>query len=397
MKVLQINSVYPTKSTGKIAYQIAEVQKSHGITPYIAAGDCFAEGDNLYAMDTKLYRKVNILKTRLFGKHGFYNKSATRKLLRWIDKVQPDVIHLHNIHGHYLNVKLLFEYIKEHEIPVLWTLHDCWAFTGHCSHFDYIGCNKWLEGCHHCSLKADYPISWFFDRSKGNYKAKKELFTAPHKMHITLPSKWHKSLCDKSFLNKYPITVVNNGISLDAFKPTESDIRKEMGIEDKFVILAIVNNLAGTKGGQYLPELAKYLKEDECIVLLTLGDAGEDLPANIYLAPKTSDPEKLARLYTMADVFVNPSLQETFSLINLESIACGTPVVTFDSGGGLESQSEKTGVAVKRADVKGMYEGIERVRRGEFKKEDCIQRAREFDYKLKYEQFIDIYKELLDD
>lgn len=395
MRVLQINSVYPVKSTGKIVYEIAEVQKKHGIEPYVACGNSYISEDNVYAVDNRLYRKINILKTRLFGKHGFYNRLATRKMLKWVDEIKPDIIHLHNIHGHYLNVKLLFEYIAKNNIPVVWTLHDCWAFTGHCSHFDFQGCDKWKTGCYKCPLKKEYPVSWIFDRSKGNYKAKKKLFTLPERMYITVPSKWHKELCEQSFLNKYPIETVNNGISLHTFKPTPSDVRKRLNLEDKFVILAIVDNLSSNKGGKYLPELSKYLKEDERILLLTSEDINIPLPENIVKAPKTSEPEELAQLYTAADVFVNPSLQETFSLVNLESIACGTPVVTFDSGGGLESQNEKTGVAVKRTDVKGMYRGIERVRSGEFCKEDCIKRAGEFDCKIKFDRFADIYGEVL--
>lgn len=395
MRVLQINSVYPVKSTGRIAYEIAEIQKKHGIEPYVACGDSFIEDGNVYVIGNKLYRKINILKTRLFGRHGFYNRFATKKLLHWIDTIKPDIIHLHNIHGHYINVELLFEYITRKDIPVVWTLHDCWAFTGHCSHFDFVGCDKWKTGCHSCELKRDYPISWFFDRSKKNYKDKKRIFTSPRKMCITLPSKWHEGLCKQSFLNKYPIRVVNNGIDLDIFKPTPSRLRRELGLEDKFVILGIVDTLCSTKGGQYLPELSRYLDEDERILLLTLEEVREKLPENIVLAPRTSDPLKLAELYSLADVFVNPSLQETFSLINLESIACGTPVVSFDSGGGLESQTEKTGVVVKRTDVKAMYDGIKRVKRGEFKSEDCVERAREFDRRLKFEEFADIYREVL--
>lgn len=395
MKVLQINSVYPIKSTGRIAFEIAEIQKKHGIEPYIACGESRVQGENIYAMGSKLYMKLNILKTRLFGKHGFYSKSATKKMLKWVDGVKPDIIHLHNIHGHYLNIKLLFEYIEKNNIPVVWTLHDCWAFTGHCAHFDFAGCDKWKTGCHSCKLKKDYPISWFFDRSKESYRDKKRLFTSAVKSHVTTPSKWLKDLCDQSFLGVYPVTVVNNGIDLSEFSPTPSDLRKSMGIEDKFVILGIVDNLNSMKGGQYLLELSKELKEDECIVLLTLSENVGEVPENIRLLSKTVSTKRLAEIYTMADVFVNPSLQETFSMINLEAIACGTPVVTFDSGGGVESQSEKTGVVVPRTNVKAMYRGIQRVKNGEFRREDCVNRAQSFDYKIMFEKYIDIYKDIL--
>lgn len=395
MKVLQINSVYPVKSTGKIAYEIAEVQKKHGIEPYVVCGESKVQAQNVFAMKSGLYLKFNILKTRLFGKHGFYSKSATRKMLKWVDTVSPDVIHLHNIHGHYLNIELLFEYIAKKNIPVVWTLHDCWALTGHCAHFDFAGCDKWKTGCHHCELKKDYPVSWFFDRSKESYNDKKRLFTSVEKCHITTPSKWLKGLCEQSFLGKYPVTVVNNGVDLTVFHPTPSDLRKSMGLEDKFVILGIVDSLNSMKGGRYLLELSSLLAEDECIVLLTPSENAGEVPDNVRLVSKTVSAQELAEFYTMADVFVNPSLQESFSMINLEAIACGTPVVTFDSGGCKESQSDKTGVAVPRADVKAMYEGIRRVKNGEFKSEDCVERAQEFDCRIKFEKYIDIYKDIL--
>lgn len=395
MKVLQINSVYPTKSTGRIAAQIAEIQLSHGISPFIACSQSFSYGDNIFEMKSGLYKKVNILKTRIFGKHGFYNKSATKDMLKWVDEVKPDIIHLHNIHGHYLNIKLLFEYLKEKNIPVVWTLHDCWAFTGHCSHFDFVGCEKWKTGCHHCSLKKDYPVTWFFDRSKEAYRDKKRLFTALDKMVITTPSKWLKELCKESFLAEFPVEVVNNGIDLSLFKPTESDFKSRLNIDGKFVILGIVDSLKGTKGGQYFVELSKKLKEDEVILLLTPSTVEGDVPENIKIYSENVSTKELSSLYTMADVFVNPSLQESFSMVNLESLACGTPVVTFNSGGTTECHSDKTGVMVKRGDLNSLYEGIKKVRSGAFSSEECIKRAVEFDYKVKFEKFIHIYNDIL--
>lgn len=397
MKILQINSVYGERSTGRIAYELALLQRENNMKPYIVSGEGTSDSPDIHIMSGKLYLKFNILKTRLFGKHGFYSKLATKRMLKFADRVSPDIIHLHNIHGHYFNVKMIFEYIKKHNIPVVWTLHDCWAFTGHCAHFDYAGCDGWKTGCGNCPQRRCYPDSWFFDRSKGNLKAKKELFTSLEKMHIVTPSHWLASLVEQSFLSKYPITTIHNGIDTEKFSPIESDLKKQLGLENKFVILGIVSNLNSTKGGQYFLELAKLLSRDEHIVLLSLEKDFDKLPDNITPLPRTESAEELAKVYSGADVFVNPTLQDTFPTVNLEALCCSTPVVTFATGGSAESLSENCGIAVKKGNVESLYEGIQKVRKGEFSKEKCRERGIEFASKDCYSKYIDIYREFSTD
>ena len=394
MKILQINSVYGERSTGRIAYELACAQIKNSIDPYIVSGEGKSDSPNIHIMSGKLYLKMNILKTRLFGKHGFYSKLATRRMLKFVSKVSPDIIHLHNIHGHYFNVKMIFEYIHKHNIPVVWTLHDCWAFTGHCPHFDYIGCDRWKSGCGNCPQRRGYPDSWFFDRSKGNLKAKKKLFTLPQKMHIVTPSYWLSSLAKQSFLSKYPVTTIPNGIDTEKFCPAESDLKKRLGIDNKFVIMGIVSNLNSTKGGQYFLELAKLLKEDEHIVILSLEKDFEKLPQNITALPRTESAEALAKAYSGADVFVNPTLQDTFPTVNIEALSCGTPVVTFDTGGSSESLTQDCSVVVKKGDTKGLYEGIQIVRNGDFSREKCRARGLEFTSENCYSKYIDIYRNI---
>lgn len=396
MKILQINGVYPIKSTGRIVKEIEVVHNKNNIDSYVAACECTVNKPNVHTMGSTWYVKANILKTRLFGKHGFYNKSATRRLLRWIDEIKPDIIHLHNIHGHYVNVKLLFEFIKKHDISVVWTLHDCWAFTGHCSHFDYVGCNKWQKGCYSCPMKKSYPGSWFFDRSRGNYSAKKALFTGVTKMHIVTPSQWLKDLCQKSFLGKYPVTVIHNGIDTDVFSPTASDLRKELGIEDKFVIMGIVNKFSGYKGGEYFLKLSRMLSDDEVILLVSLEEKPEDIPENIIALPRTADDKRLAAIYSAADVFVNPTLQDTFSMVNIEALSCGTPVVTFNSGGSSEMISEKCGVSVNRGNIKALFDSIQKVKDGAFSADDCRAQALMFKTEDCFSKYLDIYKSVSD-
>ncbi len=394
MKVLQINSVYGVKSTGRIAYDLVQLQEKNNIEAFVVSGEGSFDSPNVYVMSGKLYQKLNILLTRLFGRHGFYNKFATRRLIRYMDKVSPDVIHLHNIHGHYINIKLLFEYIQRKNIPVVWTLHDCWAFTGHCPHFDYVGCERWREGCGNCPQQKGYPISLFFDRSKRNFADKKQLFTGVEKMHIVTPSRWLAELAEQSFLGKYPVSVVNNGIDTDVFSPSASDMRERLGLSDKFVILGIVSNLNSTKGGQYFLKMSERLREDEQIVLLSLEDT-ENLPKNITALPRTESAHELAQIYSMADVFVNPTLQDTFSMINLEALSCGLPVVTFRTGGCCEAVTEECGVLVEKGDENALYEAVCRVRQGEFSSSISRQRGLEFDREICFSKYIDIYKDIV--
>lgn len=395
MRVLQINSVYGIKSTGRIAYDLVKIQEENNIEAFVACSSTDIKGDNILSMSKgPLWDKINILKTRVFGKHGFYNKGDTRRLLRFMDKVKPDIVHLHNIHGHYVNIKMLFRYIVKHNIPVVWTLHDCWAFTGHCPHFDYVGCEKWKIGCHHCSQQKGYPCSWFFDRSKGSYKAKKELFTSVQKMHIVTPSQWLADLTKESFLGKYPVSVIHNGIDVDAFNFTPSDLREKLSLTDKFVIMGIVSNFNSTKGGQYFLELSGYLKEDEQILLVSVEEEVENLPKNIIALGRTEDARELAKYYSVADVFVNPTLQDTFSMINVEALACSTPVVTFKTGGSMESLTEECGIVAEKGNGKALYDSICKVREKKYDRKKCRERGMEFSRELKFKSYIEVYKNI---
>ncbi len=397
MKVLQINSVYGIKSTGRIAADLVKLQKKYGAEAFVACSTTDVRDENVFSMsNSKLYDKANILLTRLFGRHGFYNKTATRRLIKYIDSVKPDIIHLHNVHGHYLNIKMLFTYIAKHSIPVVWTLHDCWSFTGHCPHFDYIGCEKWRTGCHHCSQRRGYPNSWFFDRSKRNYKEKKELFTQVEKMHIVTPSWWLSDLVKESYLGKYPVTVVHNGVDTEVFSPVDSDMKERLGLKGKFLILGIVTALSGRKGGEYFRKLSEKLSEDEHIILLSYAGDVSSLPENITAVPRTNSKEELAQIYSCADVFVNPTLEDTFPTVNLEALSCGTPVVTFDTGGSKESLREDCGIVVPQGDTDELYKAIERIKEGGFTSDACRNRGLEFTREQRFEDYMGVYNSLID-
>lgn len=347
MKVLQINSVCGVGSTGRIAADIHRVLKQNGHESKIAYGRGEAKGvssDDTIKIGTDRDIYAHAILSRLTDRTGFYSKSATKKLIRSIEEYNPDVIHLHNIHGYYINIKLLFDYLKKAGKPVVWTLHDCWAFTGHCTHFDYCGCEKWKTGCEKCPQLNRYPKS-FADSSKRNYLYKKQIFNGINNMTIVTPSKWLENLVKQSYLGNYNIQVIYNGIDLTVFKPTVSDFRARHGLNNKKIILGVANIWEKRKGLDDLIQLSKKLSDDYKIVIVgkLIGDS---LPANMLHVERTDSTKELAEIYSAADVFVNPSYEETFGIVTIEAIACGTPVIAYNVCANSEIIKTNTGIIV---------------------------------------------------
>ena len=393
MKVLQINSVCGYGSTGRIAYDLAKVLESNGHECFIAYGRGTAPNDvKTIKIGSDFHVKTHGAVSRLTDKHGFYSKSETKKLIDEIKKYDPDIIHLHNIHGYYINIELLFNYLSESNKKVVWTLHDCWAFTGHCSHFDYVGCDKWKTGCFHCPQKNRYPKSLLLDNSKWNYQKKKELFTSVKDMTIVTPSEWLAGLVRKSFLNQYPVKVINNGIDLDVFKPTQGDFRKKYNLEDKFIILGVASVWEERKGLNDFIKLSKLLDDKYKIVLVGLSkNQIKSLPKNILGIERTSNATELAGIYTEADVFVNPTYEDNFPTTNLESIACGTPVITYNTGGSVESVSEGCGDVVDKGSVEALIKSINNVK--DYYK-DVWKDISKYSKSERFNDYVKIYKEL---
>lgn len=401
MKVLQINTVYKYESTGRIAYEIKMVSEANGIEAYVAYGyKAVAHNDaRTYCMQGKWRRKWNILKTRIWGKHGFYNKVETCRLIKYIDSIQPDIIHLHNIHNHYVNVEMLFRYIKEKDIPVVWTLHDCWTFTGWCPHFDFIKCDKWKKGCHHCPQLKGYPRTYFFDRSKELYNLKRKSFSGV-KSAIVTPSMWLANMVKESFLKDNSIVVINNGVDTDQFKPCGDYIKNRLGIQDKKMILAVAARLAERKGAQYLLELPSRLNEDEVLVLLGVTKEQKESTQknNCICVTYTNSLHELAEYYSGADVFINPTLEDTFPTTNIEALSCGTPIVTFRTGGSVEPIDDRTGIIVEKNDMEGLLMAIRIVldKGKEVYTHACRQKALTlYNAGTQYQKYIDLYREIL--
>lgn len=331
-KLVQIN-VACNGSTGRIMSQIQQKAIEEGWEAYSFYGRGKPANENCYKIGSKLDILWHVLITRLLDKHGHGSKRATKKLIKQIENINPDVIQLHNIHGYYINVDVLFEYLKKCNKKIIWTLHDCWNFTGHCSYFTYPECNKWKEkGCSKCPRKKEYPASILVDNSKKAYKKKKQLFTGIKNLILITPSKWLKEQVGYSFLKDYEVKVINNGINLNAFKPTKSiDIKKKYNIpNNKKIILGVAAVWDRRKGLENFIELSEMLDDSYIIVLVGLDNKQiEKLPSNIIGISRTENIEELANLYTTADVLYNPSKEESFSLVTVEAMACGTPVVVY--------------------------------------------------------------------
>lgn len=403
MRILQINTrYYNGGSTGRITFDLKKVMEANGIESYVAFGFGYEprddEKETVYRIETDSELLISKLWTKATGHHGFNNKRETRRLLAWIDEIKPDIIHMHNIHNHYVNIRMLLRYIEDKNIPCVLTMHDCWTFTGHCAYFDYSGCKKWKTGCNYCPSLKDYPKTFApIDPSSWNYKMKKKLFAS---LNITFvsPSNWLCNLQQQSFLKNKPCVVINNGVDLDVFKPVQSNVRKEYGIGDRKMILAVAGGLALRKGREYLLELPKLLSDNEVLVLVGLEKGQESLlPKTDKVigihCTKTSD--ELVGLYSEADVFINPTLEDNFPTTNIEALACGTPIITFNTGGSGEVVTTHTGLVVGKGDMYGLISAIRTIlSKGKGKYSDTCRKKAERDYNkdIQYGKYIELYK-----
>ena len=337
-----INSVCGIRSTGRICTDLAAALEAQGYEVKIAYGrEAVPEKYGKYAVriGSDMGVKAHGLHTRLFDRHGLGSKRATKTFLTWADEYDPDMLWLHNIHGYYINYELLFDWIKSRpNMKVKWTLHDCWAFTGHCSHFTLVNCSKWLSHCEKCPQKKDYPSSLFLDNCRDNFVRKKAAFCDVSNMTIITPSQWLANLVGQSFLKDYPVEVHYNQIDTSVFKPSPSDFRSSYGLVDKKIVLGVASVWNISKGLNDFFALADMLDDDWRIVLVGLTEKQiESLKPNMLGIHRTNNTKALAEIYSAADVFFNPTYEDTYPTVNLEAEACGTPVITYATGGSPET------------------------------------------------------------
>lgn len=396
--LLQINTTLNSGSTGRITEQISLMAQRRGWDCYIAHGGRYVNKSQFKSIQisAKTDNIFHAIKGEFLGRHGFGSTRSTKKFLNQIDKIQPDIVHFHNLHGYYLNIEILLSYLSKKNIPIVWTLHDCWAITGHCTHFENYGCYKWKTQCEKCPLLMAQYKSRLFDRSKKNYQKKKELYLSLGNLTLVPVSYWLGGIIRESILGGHSIKVIRNGIDLDSFKPTDNNVRSKLNIPyDKKIILGVV--ASGFKGKKEFIELTKNVRY-QVVVVGVNKEWMKGLPNNIICVERTNNQQELAEYYSSADVFVNPTYDDTFPTTNLEAQACGTPVVTYKAGGSPETIDENTGIAVERGDFTALQNAIEEIIINGKNHYSIACRERAEKYFNKDERFMDyvfLYEELV--
>ena len=352
MKYAQVNS-FSNGSTGALMFRMRAEREALGDECRVFWGrgrDAANQGECRFA--TRANVLLDALLTRMDDRAGFHSRAATRRLLDELDRFDPDIVHLHNLHGYYVNTEMLFTWLAKRNQQTIWTLHDCWAFTGHCAHFTYANCNQWKSPCGclgPCPQKGEYPKAVFASACKRNFDDKRRLFTLlpADRMTLIAPSRWLAGLVADSFLANYPVEVRPNEIDRTVFKPTPSDVRDRFGIGDRFIILGVASPWTQRKGLDDFIRLAADLDDAFAIVLVGLSEGQiRALPAGVVGIPRTDSPQKLAEFYTSADIFFNPTGEDNYPTVNLEAEACGTPVITYDTGGCRETLHDSRSAAV---------------------------------------------------
>jgi glycosyltransferase involved in cell wall biosynthesis len=407
MKVLlQINTVVNSGSTGRIAEQIGQLAIENGWESYIAYAR--NEGDSKskkIKIGTKFDVYLHVLVTRLFDRHGLGSGISTKRFIQKVKSIKPNIIHLHNIHGYYINYKLLFNYLSRVNIPIIWTLHDCWTFTGHCAYFSFVGCNRWMGICFRCPQKKMYPASIFFDRSRKNMLDKKNNFLSLKKNMILIPvSDWQAQLCSKSFFKNTLMKRIYNGVDVDVFHPALKENRKEIfdryKIQTDFLVLGVASVWEKRKGYNDFIELRSLLSKEYSILLVGLSEKKiKSLPDGILGITGIENVKDLAKIYANSDVFVNPTWEDNFPTTNLESLACGTPVVAYNTGGCKELIKEDIGFIVRQGDIKVLAECIQKIikRGGDYYVDNCRKYVvNNFKREDRYAEYIHLYNSLLD-
>ena len=401
--LLQINCTANWGSTGRIAEQIGQYVMSKGWDSYIAYGRMMNPSKSKLIRVGSLFNPYeHYAENLLFDNEGLASRLATKQFLREVNRIKPDVVHLHNIHDHFLNYPFLFSYLCEADIPVVWTLHDCWGITGHCAHFDYVECQKWMSECGDCPQTHSLLGVHLIDNSRRNFRKKKSSFTSVENLTIVTVSEWLTGKVEQSFLEEKKIMVIPNGVDVQMFRPTPSiEIRKKYGIGSGRFLLAVASIWSERKGLKDYIRLASLLGEEVRLVLVGLSaKQAKNLPHNIITVPRTQKVEELAQLYTEASIVLNLSYEETFGLTTIEGYACGTPAIVYDRTASPELVAEGTGLVVQAGDVEGVNTAINIIlSSGESEYSSrCRELAEEkYDKEKSFQAYIDLYDSLFED
>lgn len=400
--LLQISIEVNSGSVGRIAEQIGETVLENGWSSYIT----YARNNNHSKSEViKIGNKLDLywhgLETRIFDNHCFSSKSATEDLINRIKEIKPDIIHLHHLHGYFINIEILFDYLRESNIPIVWTFHDCWSFTGHCTHFDFVGCEKWKTECYNCEQKSEYPKSLLFDRSKQNFIDKERIFNSVKNLTIVSVSKWLSEKVNESFLRNHESRIIYNGVNLERFYPkdTRSKIDELYGTKDKFLLLGVATTWETRKRLEDFIELSSLLVETFIIVLIGLStEQIKKLPKNVIGIERTDSQDELCAFYSAADLFLNLSVEETFGLTTAEALACGVPSIVYNATACPELVNEDTGFIVEKQDLNALVKAIKKSRRlgKSHYANACRNRAVSlFDKNERFLEYFNLYNEIL--
>lgn len=399
MRIFQLNTFCGVKSTGRIALEIAKLVKADGGECLIGYGVPELSPDAqpfACRVGEPIERKLHAAMRKCLDAEGYGSWLATQKLIRQMKAFKPDLVHIHNLHGCYLHFSTLFRYLKSAGIPVVWTLHDCWPFTGHCAYFDYSGCERWKTGCYDCPQQKSYPICIGLDGSSRNYTHKKKWFSQLENLTFVAPCEWMLKPLKASFMGRYPAKVILNGVNLEQFHPVPSDLRSRFELKDQKICLSVASDWDARKGLPYLCEAAQKMGKEFCFVVIGLDEEQiHQLPSNMLGLQRTANTEELAAWYTLADCFVNTTLEDNMPMVNLEALACGTPVAVFETGGCPEAVDEQTGIVVPQKDVDALCESIRTLCAAKpAMAQNCVKRAQMFDCRKTFQKYLALYKEL---
>lgn len=399
-RLLQIDTSLGVLSTGRITENIAKLATEQGWECHIMHGARYL-GNTIqhhYQVSSLLGEYIHYAESMLLDRHGLGSRQATKRNIEKIKEIKPDVVHLHCVHGYYINYKYLFEYLNQTDIPIVWTFHDCWAFTGHCTYFDKINCLKWQTKCYECDLLSEYPKSLFRDRSEKNFQLKKNLFTNIKNLTIISVSNWLENLVKQSFFCNSKIITIHNGVDLRTFRPiNQSKLVQNLNLEQKKIILGVAAVWDERKGLEDFIQLSRILDDNFKIVLVGLNEKQiKQIPPEIIGIPKTNNATELAELYTAAMVFVNPTYSDNFPTTNIEALACGTPVITYNTGGSPEAIDKETGYIIHQGDIHSLLKTISYLSDNPIPSQVCRERAEKlFNKDNRFMEYIKLYEELI--
>lgn len=397
MKIAEINMV-DYGSTGNIMFQIADCALKNGYEVKSFSKKWKKQSlkrEYHFFYGTTLENGIHVILSKLIGFQGLFSYFGTKQLIRELDKFKPDIIHLHNLHDSSTCLPILFKYVKKKNIPVIWTLHDCWTMTGQCPHFSMIKCDKWKNGCFKCPQLHNL-LKNFIDCSRYMWNKKKEWFSGIENITIVTPSRWLAQIVKESYLKKYSVKIINNGIDTTIFSPRKSDFKEKNKIKDKYIVLGVAFGWGEKKGLDVFQKLSKRLNEKYVIVMVGTNETiDKTLSEKIISIHCTQNQKEIAEIYSTADVFVNPTREDTFPTTNIEALACGTPVITYKTGGSPEILNEQCGVVVEVDDIDNLEKNIINICENKiYSEKECIKRASQFNKEEKFKEYIKLYKEI---